>query len=101
MISARASSTMKLLITVGLRSGYFPTHLDMMNHDADMHNESLSAEKCAEKCDEDDKCQGFEYNENADHCWITRTGHHCTDKQHDGWVSCFRSNHSCPSGYVP
>jgi len=80
-------------------SGYAPSHLDMMNHDADMHEETLSLDKCAEKCDEDDKCKGFEFNEAANHCWITRNGHHCTDKQHYGWVSCVKSKHTCPSGY--
>lgn len=80
-------------------SGYAPSHLDMMNHDAEMHEESLSADKCAEKCDTDDKCKGFEFNEVAEHCWITRSGHHCTEKQHDGWVSCAKSNHTCPKGY--
>jgi len=80
--------------------GYFVTHLDMSNHDADMHDESVNASECAVKCDEDEKCKGFEYNEGADHCWITRTGHHCTDKQHDGWVSCLRSNATCPAGYA-
>lgn len=71
--------------------GYSVTDMDMQNHDADMHEEHLSAEKCAEKCDEDDTCKGFEYNEDADHCWITRGGHHCTEKQHAGWVSCIKA----------
>jgi len=80
-------------------SGYGPSHMDMMNHDADMHEETLSKDKCAEKCDKDDTCRGFEFNIEAAHCWITRAGHHCTSKQHMGWVSCVKANHTCPNGY--
>merc|ERR1712032_1157637 len=56
--------------------------------------------KCAALCDEDDRCVGMEINDDADHCWITRTGHHCTDKQHHKWVSCKKGFHDeCLDGY--
>mmetsp|Transcript_108215 Transcript_108215/g.301719 ORF Transcript_108215/g.301719 Transcript_108215/m.301719 type:complete len:302 (-) Transcript_108215:97-1002(-) len=82
-------------------AGYMPTHLDMMNHDPGATLDNLSPEACAEKCDKDEQCKGFEHNKDANHCFITHLGHHLTDKQHPHWESCKKipDGAECPAGY--
>jgi len=73
-------------------SGFVATHLDMMNHDGNMTDKKVSGDECGKECNKDKRCKGFEFNEAANHCWITRTEHKCTKRQHHGWVSCLKGD---------
>merc|ERR1712190_118242 len=68
--------------------GFKPVLLDMLNHNATLHTEVKSFEDCCDKCKHDSDCKGVEFNADADHCFTSKTGHHCTVKQGKAWLSC-------------